>query len=226
MGMDSPVGSRLSVFRNEGTIIGVVKDFHFQPLYHEIKPFVFMLRPDSGSNAFIRTSPGNVSAALEAVRNTSRSIVSDFPADPMPFDDILSGHIYTRERQAVRIAGYFTLLAVLISCLGLFGLAAFMAERRTKEIGIRKIVGASARELVVMLSRDFSKWVLISNLIAWPAAYFIMGKILEAYAHRASIGPEMFILPGLAAFVIALLTVSIQTVRAARANPADSLRYE
>lgn len=101
-----------------------------------------------------------------------------------------------------------------------------MAEQRTKEIGIRKIVGASVKDVVFMLSRDFSKWVLLSNIIAWPAAYFVMNKILERYAYRTHMGLEIFILSGLAAFLIALLTVSYQAIKAARANPADSLRYE
>jgi putative ABC transport system permease protein len=226
MGMDSPVGKKLSVFRKEGKIIGVLKDFHFQPLYHEIKPFVFMLRPDSGSLAFVRIRPENLSSALDDIRNTFSKLAPDAPANPVMFNEILTNYIYTSEQQTGKIAGYFALLAVLISCLGLFGLASFMAERRTKEIGIRKVVGATVHEMVFMLSRDFTKWVLLSNLIAWPAAYLIMQKILERYALRTDIGPEIYILPSLGALVIAVLTVSYQTVRAARANTADSLRYE
>ncbi|MDH5468766.1 MAG: hypothetical protein OEY25_15240, partial [Candidatus Aminicenantes bacterium] len=145
---------------------------------------------------------------------------------PIFFNDVLTNYIYTTERQAKKIAGYFTLLALLISSLGLFGLAAFMAERRTKEIGIRKVVGASIKDVVFMLSKDFSKWVLVSNVIAWPVAYFVMRKILERYAYRTHIGLEIFVLSGLAALFIALLTVSYQAVKSARANPADSLRYE
>ena len=115
---------------------------------------------------------------------------------------------------------------MLISSLGLFGLAAFIAERRTKEIGIRKVVGASIKDVVLMLSKDFTKWVLLSNIIAWPVAYFVMKKLLERYAYRTQIGWEIFVLSGLAALLIALLTVSFQAVKSARANPADSLRYE
>jgi putative ABC transport system permease protein len=227
MGMDSPVGERLSVFREEGKIIGVVKNFHFQPLYHEIKPFIFMLRPDnSGSWAFIRIEPGNTSETLDYIRNTVSKFAPDSPADPIFFNDILRNSIYASEQQIGQVAGYFASLAILISCLGLFGLAVFMAERRTKEIGIRKVVGASVKEVVFMLSRDFSKWVLLSNVFAWPVAYYAMRKVLERYAFRVEIGLELFILPGLAAFVIALLTVSYQTLKAARSNPTDSLRYE
>ncbi len=226
MGMDSPVGQRLSVFRKQGKIIGVVKDFHFQPLKNEIKPFVFLLRPQLGSLTYVRIRPENISGTLGFLENTIHSFAPDFSTEPLFFNEVLSNYIYTQEEQTVKIAGYFTVLAVLISCFGLFGLAAFMAERRTKEIGIRKLLGASVKEVVIMLSRDFSIWVMLSNIIAWPAAYFMMQKFLDGYAHKASIGLELFILPSLAALGIALLTVSHQTIKAALANPADSLRYE
>jgi putative ABC transport system permease protein len=226
MGMESPIGKRLSVFRNEGQIIGVVRNFHFQPLYHEVKPFVFMLRPDSGSLAFARVRPENISGTLDHITKSMKKIDPNSQADLLFFNDVLTNYIYTTERQARKIAGYFTLLALLISSLGLFGLAAFMAERRTKEIGIRKIVGASVKDVVFMLSRDFTKWVLLSNIIAWPLSYFVMRKLLERYAYRTQIGWEIFLLSGLTAFIIALLTVSYQAIKAARANPADSLRYE
>ena len=226
MGMESPVGKRLSVFRNEGRIIGVVKNFHFQPFYHKVKPFVFMLRPGSGSLAFVRIRPENISGTLDHITNTIKKFDPASSTSPIFFNDVLTNYIYTTERQARKIAGYFTLLALLISSLGLFGLAAFMAERRTKEIGIRKVVGASVKDVVFMLSKDFTKWVLVSNVIAWPVAYFVMRKILERYAYRTLIGLEIFVISGLAALIIALLTVSCQAIKSARANPADSLRYE
>ena len=226
MGMESPVGKRLSVFRSEGRIIGVMKNFHFQPLYHAVKPFVFMLRPGSGSLAFVRVQPENISGALNHITNTMKQFDPGSPPSPIFFNDVLTNYIYTTERQARKIAGYFTLLALLISSLGLFGLAAFLAEQRTKEIGIRKVVGASIKDVVLMLSKDFTKWVLVSNVIAWPVAYFVMRKILERYAYRTHIGLEIFVLSGLAALFIALLTVSYQAIKSARANPADSLRYE
>ncbi|UCE42614.1 MAG: ABC transporter permease [Candidatus Aminicenantes bacterium] len=226
MGMESPVGERLSVFRNEGKIIGIVKNFHFQPLYHEVKPFVFMLRPNSGSLAFARIRPEYISGALDHITTTMKKIDPNSQVDLLFFNDVLTNYIYTTERRARKIAGYFTLLALLISSLGLFGLAAFMAERRTKEIGIRKVVGASVKDVVLMLSKDFTKWVLLSNIIAWPVAYFVMKKLLERYAYRTHIGWEIFVLSGLAALLIALLTVSCQAFKSARTNPADSLRYE
>jgi putative ABC transport system permease protein len=226
MGMESPIGKRLSVFRNEGRIIGVVKNFHFQPLYYGIKPFVFMLRPDSGSLAFARIRPENISGTLKHIKGTITKFAPGSQTDIFFFNDVLTNYIYTSERQARKIAGYFTLLALLISSLGLLGLAAFMAERRTKEIGIRKVVGASVKDVVLMLSTDFTKWVLLSNIIAWPVAYFVMKKLLERYAYRTHIGWQIFLLSGLAALLIALLTVSYLAFKSARTNPADSLRCE
>ena len=185
-----------------------------------------MLRPGAGSLAFIRLKPENVSGTLENIQILLTRHDPEFQRDPLFFNDVITRYIYTTEEQTGKIAGYFTLLAILISCLGLFGLAAFMAERRTKEIGVRRIVGAPMKNVVFMLSKDFTKWVLLSNVIAWPVAYYIMRKILEKYAFRTHIGLEIFVLSGLAALLIALLTVSYQAVKAARTNPANSLRYE
>ena len=133
---------------------------------------------------------------------------------------------YQIEHLIIRIAGYFTFLAILISCLGLLGLASFTAEQRTKEIGIRKVMGASVCGVVFMLSKEFTKWVIVSNIIAWPVAYFAMQKMLEMYAYRVKVGFEILFLSGLVALTIALLTVSYQAFRAAQANPVESLRYE
>ena len=120
----------------------------------------------------------------------------------------------------------FTLIAIFISSLGLFGLASFMAERRTKEIGIRKVLGASVPSIVIFISRGFTKWVLLANIIAWPVAYYFMNKWLRNFAYRIDLSVWIFFLSGLAAFGVALLTVSYQSVKAAVANPVDSLRYE
>jgi putative ABC transport system permease protein len=226
MGMDSPVGQRLSVFRKEGTIIGVVKNFHFQPMYFEIKPFVFMLRPASDSYVFLKLKPDHTPSTLEFIKKAYTEFEKDMPFSPLFFNDILKTWIYSSEIQASKIAGYFTLLAIVISSLGLFGLAAFMAERRTKEIGIRKVLGASVSSVVVMLSKDFTKWVVLSNIFAWPAAYFFLRKLLERYAYRVNLGLEIFIFSAAAALFIAISAVGYQAFKAAQANPVKSLRYE
>jgi putative ABC transport system permease protein len=226
MGMENPVGKRLSVFRNEGTIIGVVKNFHFQPMYQEIKPFVFILNPDSSSYALIRIAPGNPTAGLAHIQSVYEQFEKNMPFAPLFFNKILVDHIYTSELQMIKISGFFTILAIFISCLGLFGLAAFLAERRTKEIGVRKVLGASETGLVFMLSREFTKWVIVANVFSWPAAYLVIRKLHESYAYKVAIGLDVFIFSGLAALFIALAAVSFHTVHAARKNPVHSLRYE
>ena len=125
-----------------------------------------------------------------------------------------------------QIFSYFTFLAILIACLGLFGLASFTAEQRTKEIGIRKALGASVSEIIFLLSKEFTRWVLVANIIAWPLAYFAMNRWLQNFAYRINIGIGTFILAALLALVIALLTVGYQAIKAARANPVEALRYE
>jgi len=134
--------------------------------------------------------------------------------------------LYRKEKKIGTILNAFTLFAILISCLGLFGLASFLTEQRTNEIGIRKVLGASESGIVFLLSKQFTKWVLIANLFAWPAAYFVMNEWLKSFAYRVNIGVWVFLLSGVLAVGIALVTVSYQALKAARANPIDSLRYE
>jgi putative ABC transport system permease protein len=150
---------------------------------------------------------------------------SHYPFSYQFFDEDFDS-LYRSERRIGTIVRYFSVLAVFISCLGLFGLAAFMAERRTKEIGIRMVLGASFIEIVALLSKEFIKWVLVSNVIAWPVAYFVMNKWLQNFAYRTEIGIGIFLASAALALSIALLTVSFQSVKAAATNPVDSLRYE
>jgi len=226
MGVKSAVGRQLSVFRKNGRIIGVVKDFHFRPLFQEIEPFVFILEPNIGANIFLRLRSEKSASLLRDIAETCKTIIPGATVTTDSFNDILMTHIYTTEQRMEKLLGYFTAVAVLISCLGLFGLAAFMAERRTKEIGMRKVLGASVSQMVFMLSKDFTKWVLTANLIAWPSAYFILHKMLSRFAYRIPIGVDVFLLAGIAVLLIALTTVSFQAAAAARSNPVDSLRFE
>jgi putative ABC transport system permease protein len=227
MGMDSPVGKRLSVFRKEGRIIGVVKNYHFQSLHQPLGPFVIGGDPGWDKNwMFIKVRPENVTETTEYIKGICKKFDGDGSYVNFHFLDNALDNSYQVERQIGQFAGYFTILAILISCLGLFGLASFMAQQQTKEIGIRKVLGASVPGMVFMLSKDFTKWVVFSNLIAWPVAYIVSQKLLQIYAYRITIGMSIFILSGLAALVIALLTVSYQAIRTAQMNPVESLRYE
>ena len=151
-----------------------------------------------------------------------------FPGKPLEYyylDERIDMQ-YRIEEQTGRIFGTFTLIGIFIACLGLYGLAAFTAEQRTKEIGIRKVLGASVPGVVSLLSREFTKWVLIANIIAWPVAYFFMKKWLKGFAYRIDMGIGIFILSGFAALAISLLTIGFQTLKTGTANPVDSLRYE
>jgi len=227
MNMVSPIGKRLSVFGSQGKIIGVVKNFHFQPLSNKIQPFIFMMNPDwSKRNMFINVRPENISETLKYIETVYKKFETESPFAIHAFNDVLLNLNYTAEQNLIQISGYFTILAIVISALGLFGLASFVAERRTKEIGIRKVLGASVTGMVFMLSKDFTKWVLVSIIIAWPVANLIIQKLLEKYVYRTDIGFEIFILSGLLTLMIALLTVSYQAIKAAIVNPVESIKYE
>ena len=226
IGFPDPVGQRLRIFKKEGTIVGVVKDFHFRPLRHAIQPIVFQLRPSARSWAFVRIAPGSAAASLQAIADAVRKIDPDTLFQSAFFDDLMIQSQYFIEQKIWTVSNYLTAAAVLIACIGLFGLASFLTQQRTKEIGIRKVVGASAAGLAAKLSREFLAWVALAVVLAFPVAYWASRKILGMYAYRAHVGAGLFALAGLAMIVIAALTVGSRTLRAARAKPAESLRYE
>jgi len=225
-GLESPLGKLFSIWRREGRIIGVVKDFHSRSLHDEIRPVVFTLTTNWPHNyIFVRMNPERVQSALRAVEATWKQFAAVYPFEFDFLDDIFNRQYQTDQRME-RIINDFTFLAIFISCLGLFGLASYMAERRTKEIGIRKVLGASVSGVVLMLSRDFTKWVLAANVIALPIAWYIASRWMQNYAYRISISWWVYLLSGSLALTIALLTVGYQSLRSALANPADSIRYE
>ncbi len=209
----------------EGTIIGVVSDFHIGSLKQEIEPLVLPYLHRSPMYLAIRLHPGNVAEAISAVEETWKKLAPNQPFS-YTFLDQDYARLYNREQQMSHVFQIFSGLAILIACLGLFGLAAFTTQQRTKEIGIRKILGASVSGIVCLLSKDFLKLVLIANLIAWPIAYYAMNQWLQSFAYRINLSISTFILSGLIALFIALLTVSYQAIKAARANPVEALRYE
>ena len=226
IGFPDPVGQRLRIFKNEGTIVGVVKDFHFRPLRHAIQPIVFELRPSARSWAFVRIAPGSAAGSLKAIGETIKKLDPDAVFQSVFFDDHMIRSQYFVERKILTVSNYLTGVAVFIACIGLFGLAAFLTQQKTKEIGVRKVMGASAAGLAEKLAREFVALVILAIILACPVAYWASRKILDMYAYRAPIGAGLFVLAGLAMGVIAALTVGLQTLRAARSNPVDSLRYE
>jgi ABC-type antimicrobial peptide transport system permease subunit len=229
LGWKSPeeaLGQQLQAFGNrKGTVIGVVKDFNFQPLRWGMQPMVMAIYPERLEYLCIRLAAGDFSGPVDFVEQTWRKFTPEFPFAFSFLDQDLD-RLYHSEKRFGQMFGAFGLLAIFIACLGLFGLASFSAERRTKEIGIRKVLGASASGLVLLLSKEFATLVLFSNLVAWPAAYFVMQKWLQDYAYRVDLGWWVFFAAGGLALVIALLTVSAQAIKAALANPVEALRYE
>jgi putative ABC transport system permease protein len=174
---------------------------------------------------FIRVGSNNISSTINFIESAWKKELPDRPFSFNFLEETISNQ-YKSEQQLETIINYFAMFAIFISSLGLFGLVFFMTEKRKKEIGIRKVLGASIPGIIFMLSKDFTKWILTANIIAWPIAYYFMNKWLEDFAYRIEISWWMFALAGGIALVIALATVSIQAIKAAAANPVESLRYE
>jgi putative ABC transport system permease protein len=208
-----------------GTVVGVVKDFHFRPLYEEISPAVFHLMPGGQEFFMLRVRPQSVEKALDILKEKWQSFDPTHPLEFTFLDEKVEAQ-YGAETRLLKIFGIFSGFAILVSCLGLFGLATFTAEQRTKEIGIRKVLGASVSDLTVMLSRSFTRLVLVAFIVAAPLAWLAMNKWLQNFAYRHPIEIGVFFLSGAIALGIALLTVSYQAVKAALANPVEALRYE
>jgi putative ABC transport system permease protein len=209
-----------------GSIIGVARDFHFSSLHEQIKPQAFSLPGKLDADWIaIKIRSSDVPAALAAIERTWKSYTPDYPYSFSFLDQNLDA-LYRSEQRAGTVMAVFAGLTIVIACLGLLGLTAFVVTQRTKEIGIRKVLGASIAGIVTLLSKDFVKLVLIANLLAWPVAYFAMNRWLQDFAYRIEIGWWVFALAGGMALLIALLTVSTQALKAALANPVEALRYE
>jgi putative ABC transport system permease protein len=227
IGWKSPIGKQIRCdgFGVKGKVIGVAKNFHNVSLREEIKPSIFRVYPQYFS-LFLRIQPTTniqtIASFLEKkVREFSPNIIFSYS-----FIDEDIAVLYRGEKKVGQVFSFSSFLSIFIACLGLFALSSFSAEQRIKEIGIRKVLGASASKIVLLLSKDFLKLVIISNIIAWPAAYFVMNRWLEDFAYRISIGIGTFITAAALAGCLTVLTVSFQALKAALANPVDSLRYE
>jgi putative ABC transport system permease protein len=221
------IGKKVTVGVNdiEGTIIGVIKDFHHQSMHEAISPEVMMYWPRLFYEISVKIAPQDISGTLAALEKTWQQLAPGFPFQYQFLDDYVAS-LYLAEEKTERTVETFSALAICIAGLGLFGLAAFAAEQRTKEVGIRKVLGASVAGVVALLSNDFVKLVLIANLFAWPMAWYAMNRWLQNFAYRIEIGWWIFALAGMGALAVALLTVSTQAIRAALANPVEALRYE
>jgi putative ABC transport system permease protein len=227
MGIKDPIGKSVNFWSRKGTIIGVVKNFNFRPLNDPIQPLLLTLREVGGSRQLLvaKIRPGRLSPALQYFKAAWSRVNPDFSFEPHFLDQDFND-FYLKDKRQERIFLAFTLIAILICFLGLVSLSSFMAEEKTKEIGIRKILGASPLSVAGSFIRDFSKWVAIANAIAWPLGYYLMSRWLQGYYYHISFHPMIFLLTGGLSAFFAASAVWFQTIRAARANPVDSLRYE
>ncbi len=225
MELEEPIGKHFSMWNHEGPIIAVVRNFHFNNVRYKVDPIVLKVAPADTRWIIIRIRPGNTSQTLSIIADKWRRFEPDVPFSHFFLDEPLN-EMYTLEQKMAEIFSYGTVLALLIACLGLFGLTAFTTEKRTKELAIRKTCGASIFRIVRMLTVEFVKLVLVANLIAWPIADLALNKWLQNYSHPIDIGIGLFFLSSCLVLLIALVSVGYQTITAARANPVDSLRYE
>jgi putative ABC transport system permease protein len=229
-GWDKALGRRFGFRRWTGTeeigrVIGVVKDFHFLSLHQEIQPLVIHLAENLAPYLSLKIITENIPGTIGFLEEKWKKFSPNYPFEYFFLDDDFK-KMYRSEMRLGKIFITFTVLAVFIACLGLFGLASFTSEQRTKEIGVRKVLGASVSNIVVLLSKEFSKWVLFGSLIAWPVAYYIVSQWLQSFAYRLFIGIWIFLLPTVLALFLAIITVSFKAVKAALANPVDALKYE
>jgi putative ABC transport system permease protein len=216
---------RLDAIVKKGQVVGVVKDFHVASLHENIGPVLFQVRPSSFRYISARVSPANIPETLSFFREKWDQLSPAFPFEYTFLDEDFD-KLYRADEKVGRIVGIFSLLAIVVACFGLFGLASFAAEQRTKEIGIRKVLGASVPGIILLLSREFTRWVLLANILAWPIAYYSMNRWLENFAYKMSFSVGIFVFSGLLAFFIALATISYQSIKAAFSDPIESLRYE
>jgi putative ABC transport system permease protein len=205
-------------------VIGVVKDFNYSTLRDQVKPLSFVYGADRGGLS-VKINTGDIPSLLAAIEKHWKAVAPGLPFEHSFMDDDYN-KLYVGERQVGKLFIVFASLSIFISCLGLFGLATFMAEQRTKEIGIRKVLGASVSAITLLLSRDFLKLVVISVILATPIAWFFMNQWLQGFAYRIDINWWIFIVSGIIAVVIALVTVSYQAIAAGMSNPVNSLRTE
>lgn len=220
-GLENPVGVRFW----DGKVIGVVDDFAFVSVHHKMGPLVLAYMPEWCSYINVRLNGQNTSATIDQIGEIWKSYAPDFPFNYRFLDEAI-GRLYEKEKRLTQLFLFFSFLAIFVACLGLSGLALFTTQQRTREMGIRKVFGSSTRNILALLTGDFLRWVVLANLIAWPIAWYAMNRWLENFAYRIRIQWWMFAAAAAIALFIALATISIQALRAARKNPVDALKYE
>jgi putative ABC transport system permease protein len=227
LGWDEPLGKELNYGNGfvKGPVIGVVEDYHFRSLHHEVEPMILIMGKWNLPHIAVRVQPGDIAESVDAISALWKEFLPNSPFQYSFLDEDYQ-QLYESEQRMSSVFIIFAILAIFIACLGLLGLAAYVAERRTKEIGIRKVLGASIPDIIAMLSKDFLVLVLIATLIAFPLAWWGMSNWLDNFAYRTDLNWWIFAIAGLAMIVIALLTVASQAIKAAFTNPIESLRDE
>jgi putative ABC transport system permease protein len=224
---EEAVGKKLvgGYSEDEAQVIGVVKNFNYKSLRREVEPMALYLYPNYIREISVRITSGNIGKALDFIQKTWRDT---FPGEEFEyaFLDNRIDQLYESEKKMQDLFIIFSALSILVACLGLLGLVSFTAELKTKEIGIRKVLGASTGRLIILLSKEFIKWIVLANIVAWPLAWFLMGRWLQNFAYRTSIGWIVFVSAGFVTMAIAVFTFIFQTFKSASAKPANSLRYE
>ena len=225
MGIDDPIGKNINIWGRDRQIIGIVKNFNYESLHTRINPLFFILNPSNCKKIMVKIEDGMESAVINNIEKKYHEFNPGFPFDYKFLDQDYQNQ-YVAEQRVFTLSKYFAGIAILLSCLGLLGLAIFTTEQRRKEIGIRKVNGATISEIIIMLNKDFLKWVVIAFVIATPIVYYAMYQWLQRFAYRIELSWWIFAMAGCLAIIIAMITVSLQTFWAARRNPVESLRYE
>ncbi len=224
-GWDTPLGKEYEVNGDKLPVIGEVKDFNIHSLHTSIKPFYFYFSPNSGSYLSVKISDSNKTETIAYIENVMKTYSPDFSFEYRYLSEIIDD-LYLTEQKMESVFRLSAILAIIIACTGLLGLSLYTVEQSKKEIGIRKVMGASIFNIVLWLSKDFTKWILLANIFAWPIGYFAMDKWLDSFTYKVDSGFILYISAGCITLMIALLTIFIQTIKAAGANPVESIRYE
>ena len=225
MGMKDPVGKTVGLGPYKPTIVGVIKDFHYESMHSAVAPMFFILAPQYTQKIMVRLSAGDPRPVVERIQQLNKEVNPEFPFEFRFVDEDYNAQ-YNSELRVSILARYFAGIAIIISCLGLFGLASYTAERRFKEIGIRKALGSSNLGIVYLLSSDFTRVVVIAIVIALPVSFFVLRKWLDGFVFKIDLQWWYFIASGALALVIAWLTVASQAAKASRINPVKCLRSD
>jgi len=224
---DDPLQRKINMNNKEYHVIGVIKDYHYESLHSDVRPMGMLVASENWHTNYvsIKITGSDIPATLAFIESKWKYITGDFPYQYSFFDQEYQ-QLYDNENQTSNMFIFFAIIAIFIACLGLFALSAFVAEKRTKEIGIRKVNGANINTILILLSSSFTKWVFIAFILSVPLSYFVMQKWLQNFAYKVELSWWVFMLAGVTALAIALLTVSFQSIKAALKNPVDALRYE